>query len=60
MQEECKAPIIMLILRGFILYNQRQTSGEYLIGTEVGSGNEPDSSVRITEEIKELDVSSGN
>ena len=26
MQDEFKAPIIMLILRGFSLYNQRQTS----------------------------------
>ena len=25
MQDECKAPVIMLILRGFSLYNQRQT-----------------------------------
>ena len=25
MQEECKAPVIMLILRGFSLYNQRKT-----------------------------------
>ena len=25
MQEECKAPVIMLILRGFSLYNQRET-----------------------------------
>ena len=26
MQKECKTPVIMLILRGFSLYNQRQTS----------------------------------
>ena len=26
MQDECKAPVIMLILRGFSLCNQRQTS----------------------------------
>ena len=27
MQKECKTPVIVLILRGFSLYNQRQTGG---------------------------------
>ena len=34
--------------------------GEYLPSTEVRPGNEPDSSARIIEEIKEPDVSGGN
>ena len=31
MQEECKTPVIMLILRGFSLYNQRQTVGKGML-----------------------------
>ena len=35
-------------------------AGEYLPGAEVGPGNEPDSSTRMTGEIEEPDVSSEN
>ena len=34
--------------------------GEHVSAAEVGSGNEPNSSVRIIEEINEPDVSGGN
>ena len=47
MQEECKAPIIMLILRGFSLYNQRKT--KIRTGSDTSDGESP-KSVRRCEE----------
>ena len=40
-----------------VLETDNNKAGEHLFAAEVGPGNEPDSSVRITEEINEPDVS---
>ena len=43
-----------------VLETDNCEAGEHLSTTEVGPGNAPDSSARITEEINEPDVSGGN
>ena len=43
-----------------VLETDISEAGEYLPGAEVGSGNEPNYSVRITRDIEEPDVSGGN
>ena len=43
-----------------VLEMDNSKEGEHLSVAEVGPGNEPDSSARITGEINEHDVSGGN
>ena len=43
-----------------VLETDNSEAGEHLSAVRVGPGNESDSSIRITREIKEPDVSGGN
>ena len=52
---ESEREVLVAVLKAYI-----SEVGEHLFATEVGLGNEPDSSARVTRESEEPDVSGGS